>query len=308
MKTVAKRISSDLKLDETYIEKIIDRSQFYYRTYKIDKRNGDKRPISQPSAELKTLQYWVRKNILMLLPVSTAAFAYKKGDSVKKHAEYHREGHFLFHTDIQHFFPSIRSAQLKKILSQHKDLMIEKGVWTEDILDSVSKICFHYDSLTIGAVTSPIISNIIMYSFDETMLAYCVERGYKYSRYADDIYISSKNYIPLEVKAFVKTELNKLGFKINSSKTWFASKKGRRKITGIILTDEGKISVGINTRNHVKKLLYDRLVHGKGDPDVIIGYLSYIKDVEPATYNNLLIKYSTYCEGDVLLAIRSPKN
>lgn len=56
MKMVDK-MASDLCLDQDYIASVVKRSRFYYRDYYIDKRDGGKRKISQPSSELKTLQY-----------------------------------------------------------------------------------------------------------------------------------------------------------------------------------------------------------------------------------------------------------
>jgi hypothetical protein len=31
----------------------------------------------------------------------------------------------------------------------------------------------------------------------------------------------------------------------------------------------------------------------------------FLKDIEPNTYNNLMIKYATYCDGDVVKAIKT---
>jgi len=36
-----------------------------------------------------------------------------------------------------------------------------------------------------------------------------------------------------------------------------------------------------------------------------LGNLAFLKDVEPNTYNSLLIKYAGYCDGDVIAAIKN---
>lgn len=90
---------------------------------------------------------------------------------------------------------------------------------------------------------------------------------------------------------------------MNISKTWFKSKKSRRKITGLIITDTGRVSVGMENRKKIKSMIYNRLVNGNGSPNEILGYLAYLKDVEPQIYNKFIIKYSTYCDGDVISAI-----
>lgn len=68
MSSLITRISSNLQLKDDYISSIIRRSNYYYKDYYIPKRNGGRRKISQASPELKTLQYWVKTNILSLLP------------------------------------------------------------------------------------------------------------------------------------------------------------------------------------------------------------------------------------------------
>ena len=113
-------MADDLKLDSSYILKIANRSDFYYKDYTIKKKNGGFRHISQPSPELKTLQYWIVKNILCKLPISNIASAYNKGNSIKKHAQIHSGAKHILHTDINNFFPSIHFSHLSSILFKHK--------------------------------------------------------------------------------------------------------------------------------------------------------------------------------------------
>lgn len=297
---VIEKIANELKLDEMYISRIAERSSYYYKDYTVPKRNGKSRYISQPSPELKTLQYWISHNILNKLPVSEAACAYKKGDSIKRHAQLHSKSSFFLHADIRNFFPSIKSSLLNPILRSNKKVFDDLGLDLEESLEDIRKICFKKASLCVGAVSSPVISNVVMYSFDEVMLEYCKANGYLYSRYADDIYISSRSYIPRDVLPFLQEELKKYGFEINNNKTKFCSAKYSRKVTGLIITNDSRVSIGMERRKLIKKMVYDKLIHGKGDSHQILGHLSFLKDIEPNTYNNLIIKYSQYCSGDLL--------
>ena len=301
---VVDRISLELKLDPIYISRIADRASYYYKDFVIPKKNGGKRYISQPSPELKTLQYWILHNILKELPISKAACAYQKGNSIKKHAEMHRESRHILHADISNFFPSIHSSHLIQILKNNKDVFDKLNLDFKESVNDIGKICFRNDRLCIGAVSSPAISNIIMCSFDGMLLNYCKSHNYIYSRYADDICISSKSYIENSEIKFLREQLYMRGFKINTRKTRFYSSKYRRKITGLIVTNNSQISIGTKQRNNIKRMIYDKLVNGIGDSNQILGYLSFLKDVEPNTYNNLIIKYSRYCEGDIITALR----
>ena len=298
------KMSTDLKLDLSYVSRIADRASFYYRDYTIPKRNGQLRHISQPSPELKTLQYWILHNIIVKLPVSQFACAYKKGDSIKKHAQIHQNSQFILHADIRNFFPSITPDLLEPILRENKNIFDDLGLNLEDSIRDINNICFRRKGLAIGAVSSPAISNSVMYEFDISLSELCNKKNYIYSRYADDIYISSKSFIDKSMIDTLEKELTKFGFTLNSNKTNFSSRKYQRRITGIIITDNSQISIGIQRRNLIKKAIYDKLIHGKGDPNQILGYLSFLKDIEPKTYNNLIIKYSRYCNGDLLEAIK----
>ena len=298
------RICEDLKLDYTYVMSIVKFSGYYYKDYKIPKNNGGYRIISQPSPELKTLQYWVVHNVLSKLPISSYSFAYNKGSSIKKHALIHSKSNYIFHSDIKDFFPSIKSAMLNDVLIKNEQLFSELGINVNDSIEQIDKICFRNNCLSIGAVSSPMISNVIMYSFDLSFNDYCNNKNLIYSRYADDIYVSSKSYIDNEVKVMLKNTLHEFGFCINNKKTSFYSPKGRKIVTGLIITNEKRISVGTDRRNGIKKMVYEKVKHNKGNPNVIIGYLAYLKDIEPATYDRIVIKYSKYCEGDIIDIIR----
>ena len=230
MSSLITRISSNLQLKDDYISSIIRRSNYYYKDYYIPKSNGGRRKISQASPELKTLQYWVKTNILSLLPISKAAFAYNRGNIIKIHATFHKESYFIFHTDIKDFFPSITSEHLVAELAANRGIIEAANLWDDDILDVVSSICFRRNHLCIGTVSSPIICNIVMYAFDEHFTNYCNRHNWKYSRYADDIYISAQEYLPSSLQSEVNEKLHEIGFSSNAYKSWFCSKNAGERL------------------------------------------------------------------------------
>ena len=136
-----------------------------------------------------------------------------------------------------------------------------------------------------------------MYSFDEYFTDYCSSRNWKYSRYADDIYISSQEYLPCSLRSEVNEKLKEIGFSSNNNKTWFCSKKCRREITGLILTENGRVSVGLKKRlaDVYKRQDLTRLSH---DPAILMKILEFLQD-----HNAVLIttesdlKYELYIKG-----------
>lgn len=301
--TIIDLMSHDLHLDREYLCNIARNASWYYRTYPIKKRAGGTRLISQPNPELKTMQYWIVDTILSSLPVSDSVYSYRKGRSIKMHANAHRFAKHFLHVDISHFFPSIHSVHLLPFISNSRffdDSSIDKA----ESFEQIKSICFKWDCLSIGAVSSPAISNIILYPFDKTMQDYCESRNYTYTRYADDIYISSSSFINADVLMFIKEELKKQGFSINSKKTGFFSGKYQKRVTGLILTTNGEVSIGTKRKREIKKMLYEKLTKGTGDYEQILGHLAFLRDVEPDMYNSMIIKYSSYCDEDLFALLK----
>ena len=301
---IIEKISKDLRSDSTYIWRIVNRADYYYKDYTIPKKDGKFRRICQPSPELKTLQYWVLNNIVLKLPISENAVAYKKGSSIKKNACLHVKSRHIFHSDITFFFESITISHLERILKEHLDVFKNLELDFEESIKIIGKICFRNKKLYIGAVSSPAISNAIMYSFDIALDKFCSSQNLIYTRYADDIYISSNKYITKDVLNYVNQELHNNYFEINLNKTKFFSLKYKRMVTGLVLGTDQKVYVGTERKKQIKHMLYNKLVHKKGDSNQILGYLSFLQSIEPTYYSTLLIKYSRYCDGDIIDCLR----
>ena len=121
----------------------------------------------------------------------------------------------------------------------------------------------------------------------------------KSRRTSSNIYLSSNVFIDTSHIDYLKERLKDMGFTINSRKTYFSSPKYCRRITGLILGNDSSVTIGKQRRSFIKKLVYNKLVHDKGNAESIIGYLAFLKDIEPQTFDNLVVKYSRYCKGNI---------
>lgn len=294
-------ISEDLFLEKEYIINIIKNSRHYYRRFEIEKKNGGTRTIYQPSAELKTLQYWLLRNVFEKLPVSENAYAYCKGKSIVHNAQKHLANKFILYIDICSFFESINSTHLETVLNKHKNDFSLLDLSNANEIKTICDICLLNNHMTIGAVSSPSISNVIFYEIDDFLTKYCESKKYIYSRYADDIYISSDSFIQPIIINDIERNFKQYCFKINKKKTRFMSRNNKKIITGLILTSEKKLSIGLDKKKKLKKDIYAFLKHGRGDSEKIKGYLSFLKSVEPIYYDNIIIKYTKYGDVSVLL-------
>jgi hypothetical protein len=288
-------ISKSLGMPEKYIRGIANSARDY-KVYYIPKKRGGQRKICHPSKQLKMLHYWLIENVLDKFPISSHSTAYEKGCSAVNNARIHQHNNFIFHTDIENFFESIKREHLEKLICTYLP------EYSASDIDVFCKIVLRKGILPIGSVVAPKIANAVMYEFDERVNSILNDKyNLLYTRYADDIVISSKNYIPLEILEIIDYELENEDFKRNKDKTYFCSKSSRRQITGIVLDNNmGEITLGTNKLNALKKEIYAYLTSNQGDSDVIRGKLAYLKSINNRQYIMLKGKYSKYDDKNLL--------
>jgi len=264
-----------------------------YRTYEIDKRNGGKRRIFHPSKDLKVYQKFLAKFLFEKLPIHDSVFSYRKDISIYDMALKHKSDNYLLRIDFIDFFPSLTSKDIRthiKKYSNHLNYEID-----ENDITLINSIVCRFDKLTIGAPSSPSISNTLLYEFDCRMSS--ISKEIKYSRYADDLYFSSNkqnilNQVFKEILQF-KYE-NGLSLNINENKTIKSSKKHNRAITGLIITSDNKVSIGREKKRYIKGLIHKYILDNLAIDELnyLKGYLSFIKSVEKSFLISLEKKYS----------------
>lgn len=275
-----------------------------YYTFEIPKRSGGLRQISHPSKALKGIQRWINIRLLRKLPVHSAAMAYRIGISIRDNVIRHTGSRFTLRMDFADFFPSFQEAGVRKFLL---DQVLAGNCQLEPYdIEFVSKIVLRHGQLTIGAPTSPMLTNAMMYDFDCSLQRHCDENAMIYTRYADDIFISTAEPGLLSTaKAFVLSvaaQFQYADLKPNQSKTAFLSRKYRRTITGLVLTPDDKISIGRKRKREIKALVH-KYFGGLLDAEKIAylkGMLAFISDAEPEFRENLERKYGLHAITTIL--------
>ncbi|MDR3293737.1 MAG: retron St85 family RNA-directed DNA polymerase, partial [Clostridiales bacterium] len=252
-----------------------------YRVYTIPKSDGGKRTICEPSDAMKKLQTAVSETVKNGGFVERFATAYENGSSVKSNAARHIDGEHVLHADIKNFFPSITRemffAAYKKSLKNN-----------EQDLDFLWRIVSYQGGLPIGASTSPFIANRVMRRIDKKLGR--VGFFITYTRYADDMIFSSKKRLKPSLIAKVEKILTEEGFSLNRKKTYFMT--NRKEITGVIITDAKKLSVGTAYKKRLKSEIYNLLVKQQGNINHVRGRYAHLKFIEPAYARRLKAKYS----------------
>lgn len=224
----------------------------HYHSAKVPKGNGEFRELCVPDEFLKTIQRRIADRLLVYEEISPFATAYRPGGSTLVNAAPHVGKPVLLKLDIRHFFDHIIYPMVKE-----KAFPAERYSEANRIL--LSLLCIYKDALPQGAPTSPVISNIIMREFDNTVGTWCLSRGITYTRYCDDMTFSG-DFEPREVIRFVKDELGKMGLFLNDKKTVVLRDGQKKVVTGIVVNEKPHVSAAY--RRKLCQELYFCRKHG----------------------------------------------
>ena len=114
---------------------------------------------------------------------NTNSFAYHKNVRCYDALQSHLKSNIFIKLDIHHFFESITEELFFSIYGEYFN-----AEWRKKL-----QILFYKGSLSIGFVSSPVISDFFMRKFDRDVSNYLLEHPeLHYSRYSDDILLSSE--------------------------------------------------------------------------------------------------------------------
>ena len=267
----------------------------YYITKHIKKRNGELRQISIPSYTLHIVQRWILEEILNKILPSSRAMAFRKGKDYghKQNAFYHADTLYGLALDMKDFFPSITANKVYTIFHS-----LGYNHFAATIL---TNLCTLDGKLPQGSACSPAISNIICITLDKRLIGLCEKRGIRYSRYADDMYFSCDDKILL-LKTFpiITNIIKDEGFIINEKKTHFHTPSNKKQITGITVSptdrkDHIELKASKKLKQKVRAEIFTCLISGQyGNKEHILGEITYVNYVEKENKNIYLERIKDY--------------
>lgn len=291
-------IQDALELTSSQLLRLIARAPHTYKIYTIPKKSGGTRTIAQPAKETKYIQYWLIDNVFKSLPVHECAAAYKADASIKNNASMHKSNSYISKFDFKDFFTSIKEEDLLRHFSKHiSDIFsiddIKIIARMSCIVGSVSNELY----LSIGAPSSPILSNSVMYDFDLEIDTWCKAKNIIYSRYADDLAFSTNEKdVSSDIEPLIRDVIKALDYpklRINDKKTIHLSKKHQRRITGVVINNDGNLSIGRSRKRMISALIHRFSTGQLSDEEVfnLQGLLGFSKDIEPEFIFRMRKKY-----------------
>lgn len=206
-----------LNITSDYVENVRANQKDFYLSYKKNKRKGF-RWIDVPSVELRAVQRNILDHVFSLCPVfnkilksnyaghpeNTRVYitGFVKNGGPVINALLHKNSAKLLTIDLHDFFGSIKANYplfLLKLATyfaeklNKKYYMFKTPVTVEQLKTILYTFCFFYGQLPQGAPTSPFLANWFFLPCDYKLAQFSNKLGLTYSRYADDITVSSQN-------------------------------------------------------------------------------------------------------------------
>lgn len=214
-----------------------------YQHFKIPKRTGDGyREIEDPVHELKALQIELN---LMLQSVyhfhrTEAAYGFllsTKPDpaprNIRTNAERHLGNGWMLNADFEDFFHAVSDGMLRQVWKA-RPFQFQNPA----LIEFLTRLCTYGGRLPMGASTSPILSNWASVELDNDLMAMARQRGWTYTRFADDLTFSSAQPITSNDVQEIRQTSRVYGFRFNEQKLHLFSPNITKMVTGLVVADK----------------------------------------------------------------------
>ncbi|PKG38452.1 reverse transcriptase domain-containing protein [Psychromonas sp. Urea-02u-13] len=279
-----------------------------YTKVNIGREKIGSKEILKASDKLQSYLRFLNNYIFQYADINkNVVYSYRKGANTYQAVKKHSDNNFFFQTDIKGFFKNVKSADIKFILENnlHNTPISDLKKYEERILSIVTV----NDTLPVGFASSPILTNSLLKDFDNELENYCTQNDIVYTRYSDDLILSSKVKDSLiDIEKMISNILNKFfndSFQLNKEKTKLTHKGNKIKILGMVILPTGKVTVDIKIKKQIESLLHfyinDKdifidLVGGNYDDGLamVSGKINYINTIDPEYLIKLRKKYGNY--------------
>lgn len=282
-----------------------------YTVWTIPKGNGSLREIASPCDSLKNIQRRILDRLLYRIPVSNAAHGFVPGRSIVTNAQYHlKTAAAILNFDLKDAFPSVAAGRVKHLLVRYVKIPLKHlgesvaFVVLDEVIDILVKCATYKDRLPQGGPCSGFLLNIACITLDKNIYRLLHNYGlsYRYTRYADDITISSPGIIPLELQREVQTVIHNCGFQVNPRKCfyWERSKGHMLKVTGLIL-EKDKVRIPSEKLEAFRAIIHQASQMATADlsPEKrleIQSIVAFVKMVYKRVPHRIWVPYKTYLE------------
>lgn len=207
-------ISSDELSNALYMD-----DQDRYKSSEIIKKDGGIRIVFKPCSLLRKIQRRIKNRIFNEVKWPTYIYGSipSSEDSTNDYiacAMQHCGAKSLIKLDIENFFDNISENLVRKIF-------LEVMHYSSEVSNILTVICSHNGYVPQGGITSSYLASIALFLIEKDIYLRAKSKKLTYTRYVDDITISSKNkdYNFELISRIVENSLNSVDLPLNKNKS-----------------------------------------------------------------------------------------
>ncbi|MEW6617630.1 MAG: reverse transcriptase family protein [Patescibacteria group bacterium] len=204
------------------------------------------RVVYEAKSSLRNIHKSIYSLLSKIYEPSDVVHGFVSGRNICSNAKQHLAKNVVFCFDIKDFFEFINIESVVDVFS--------KFGFSKEVSRDLAVLCTLEGHLVQGYVTSPIIANIAAEQLDQKILDLISKSGATYTRYADDITISSNLDIP-KIEFFHKI-VEQCGFSINEQKIKFMFRGEKQYVTGLTVFDDVQPRISKKFKKKIRLILY----------------------------------------------------
>jgi hypothetical protein len=164
------------------------------------KTDGSIRQTFDAYPVLKAIQTRIQQRILKRIIYPAYLHGSLRGCSPRTNAAIHVNAKIAFAEDIANFFPTVRYDLIKNIWTGFMG-------FSDDVGEILAMLTTKDGGLPQGAVTSSFLANLVFWEYEPRFVEKLNARGLSYSRYVDDISVSSQKRLKVEDQTRLVSEI-----------------------------------------------------------------------------------------------------
>jgi RNA-directed DNA polymerase len=290
-------------------EEIISLNESIKDHFKAERREFKKkdgtikvRIFYHPSKRLKKLLKAIDTFLLKKIKLPDSVHGARKGCSNVTNANQHVGKQFVFNTDIENFFPTIKPYNVYQLFIRLK--------CSHEVARVLARLCTADNHVPQGYNTSSTIANLVLSPVMRRIENLFKKRGLKPTSLVDDVTVSGDRDADIFIKTIEKI-IKEAGFKVKPGKTHSFHRSRQQKVTGIVVNEklnidkdyfkELRVHLHICKKFGPTKLLNRGVINRRKEKIETLyalksnlrGRLSYIKNINPIKEEKLLNTFKT---------------
>lgn len=282
--------------------------KIHYRQFEVPKKTGGTRLLSAPLDQIDAAQRWILERVLGKLEPSEDAHGFVRGRSTVTNAAPHVRSETVVNVDLKDFFPSIHFPRVRGLFQSLGYSPASATIFALLTTEAPRRRVL-YDGkpywvacgprgLPQGACTSPALANMAARTLDKRLAAMSAKHGLRYTRYADDLTLSSPSGARCEIGmllARIRHIAQEEGFTVHPDKIHVQRAAGRQCVTGVVVNRQ--LAVPREELRRLRAILHAAKTTGldaqnrDNHPDFrahLQGKIAYVHMIDPARGDQLL--------------------